>query len=198
VLLKVARFKQPYRYLTASLGVTGVRLGGCGPVNVRVRVSSRGRPGRKTGSDPAGLPLRTCFGHRQRPQGPLLSRRPHLSPRERTLSPRERTLCPPEYLLAYSMCHRPRAEGSWWLLSVHPAAVSRLRGNAHRNHYPAAAWAVASLTLAGSANRDATRIASDPRCGRCATPGSRQPPSARESKLAISCCACTVGYGGMA
>jgi hypothetical protein len=33
-------------------------LGGCGPVNVRVRVSSRGRPGRQTGSDPAGLPLR--------------------------------------------------------------------------------------------------------------------------------------------
>jgi hypothetical protein len=45
-------------------------LGGCGPVNVKVRVSSRGRPGRSTGSDPAGRPLRACFGHRQRPQGP--------------------------------------------------------------------------------------------------------------------------------
>ena len=58
--------------LTSVLTCDWDSLGGCGPVNVKVRVSSRGRPGHQTGSDPAGRPLRARFGHRQRSRGPFL------------------------------------------------------------------------------------------------------------------------------
>jgi len=58
--------------LTSVLTCDWDSLGGCGPVNVKVRASSRGRPGHQTGSDPAGRPLRARFGHRQRSRGPFL------------------------------------------------------------------------------------------------------------------------------
>ena len=52
----------------------------------KVRVSSRGRPGHRTGSDPAGRPLWARFGHRQRLQGPLTFRGPIAPPQHANVS----------------------------------------------------------------------------------------------------------------
>lgn len=49
--------EQPFSCSPASLHMTGVRLGGCGPVNVRVRASSRGRPGHRPAPT---LPVGPC------------------------------------------------------------------------------------------------------------------------------------------
>jgi hypothetical protein len=150
-------------------------LGGCGPVNVKVRVSSRGRPGRWTGSDPAGRPLRARVatasvrrGHVAFPGG---TSKEALRPRTGLRSHR------------HHQHHRVGAPGQ---LERHETPDPR-RSDAVKPLIQCVRPALAPRS-------HGTPSGDTPPTMPSARP--RPPPGGRESELAIACCESTVSYGG--